>query len=156
MVEQQTQNNTFVLPIVLGWPNPEGGEPSSFLMLASLNDFPMERMVKIGIFIEYIDFCLSLTLRFVFLFTFPDLVGYSVPSTVQSGEEVCCGLETKLSLSVQFYINRMLIYRKINGNKQVKQTIIALVKLSPCTEISQRWKMWKANTVCIITNKYTQ
>lgn len=52
MVEQQTQNNTFVLPIVLGWPKPEGGDPSSFLMLASLNDFPMERMVNIGTFIE--------------------------------------------------------------------------------------------------------
>lgn len=73
-------------------------------MLASLNDFPMERMVKIGIFIEYIDFSLSLTVRFVFLFTFPDLVGYSVPSTAQSGEEVCCGLETKLRVFLVSFI----------------------------------------------------
>jgi hypothetical protein len=50
MVEQWTRNNTLVLPIVLGWPKPEGGDPSSFLMLASLNDFPMERMVNIGTF----------------------------------------------------------------------------------------------------------
>lgn len=48
MVVQWTHNNTIGLPIVLGWPKPEGGDPSSFLMLASLNDFPMERMVKIG------------------------------------------------------------------------------------------------------------